>query len=489
MHILKPTRSILDPVHGLIRLTAEEVSVIDHPLFQRLRNVRQNGLLHLIFPSATHTRFEHSLGTLFTADALLTAIFENSTVTSAKETTGVASIESNLEGVAIDITAMNTATRAKLYRLTRLCGLVHDVGHGPLSHTFDSFAPRLATVRELASEAGNRALAKILARLTDLGPSDRRLSHEEVSCILFAIAWPGPEPVVLETSAALLGRKFYHLVVDSDLLPWIPFVHDILTSSPADADRMDYLERDSQSFGVSYGLFDRNRLLKSFLCYRSDVRGSPEFRLGIKRSGVRAVENFVQARFELFAQVYYHKTNRALELMLQEIATIGEGTVDLWQLSDLTGLVNRYIELTDEHFMKLLRGEARLDGVTVPTALQLMARAIGNRQLWKRVYDCRDLAEAKRLAAELASDFPDAPLHPDEVSAKATKGLKDGAWVLRRNADGLYAVSKRSGWTEESHIIAALAHEDSVSRVYLKQPDRALAVAIRNRAEELAGAA
>ena len=133
MHVLKPTRSILDPVHGLIRLTKEEVGILDHPLFQRLRSIRQNGLLHLIFPSATHTRFEHRLGTLYTADALITAVFENSAVASAKRAPGVGTLEGDADGVAIDITMLGQRERTDLYRVARIAALVHDMGHRPLS--------------------------------------------------------------------------------------------------------------------------------------------------------------------------------------------------------------------------------------------------------------------------------------------------------------------------------------------------------------------
>src|SRR5690606_26305854 len=101
----------------------------------------------------------------------------------------------------------------------------------------------------------------------------------------------------------------------------VPLMHDLIASAPADADRMDYVERDSRSTGVSYGLFDRGRVLKSLLCFADEQR---TLRLGIKSSGFRAIENFIQARFELFVQVYYHKTNRAIELMLRKIGGIAE---------------------------------------------------------------------------------------------------------------------------------------------------------------------
>lgn len=75
---LNLVKSVVDPIHGLIRMTREEHDLMNSRVFQRLRGIKQNGLLHLVFPSATHTRFEHSLGVMFVADAILQALYFNS---------------------------------------------------------------------------------------------------------------------------------------------------------------------------------------------------------------------------------------------------------------------------------------------------------------------------------------------------------------------------------------------------------------------------
>src|SRR3954467_4997264 len=85
LHPLDLPKSVLDPVHGLVRMTGLEVRVLNHPTFQRLRRVKQNGLLHLVFPAATHTRFEHSIGVLSVADAMIRALISNSETAAGKK--------------------------------------------------------------------------------------------------------------------------------------------------------------------------------------------------------------------------------------------------------------------------------------------------------------------------------------------------------------------------------------------------------------------
>jgi HD superfamily phosphohydrolase len=478
--------AILDPLHGLVRLTRDELSLIDYPIFRRLRGTKQNGLLWLVFPSATHTRFEHSLGALFVADSMWHALLSNSQVSSAKTPPRVRTFESADQGQAVDLTSVNTTLRLRLYQVIRFAALTHDLGHGPLSHTFDQFAPTSGEVRRLLDDPRLSAigdLAEVLTSYDQEKPSNEaRVKHEVMSCIFFALCWyelkGGTSPdIPRAVTAAILGPKLYSAVAESDLRGWIPLAHDIVASAPADADRMDYLERDSRSLGVSYGLFDRNRLLKSLLCYRAKA-GTREYRLGIKRSGLRAVENLVQARFELFVQVYYHKTNRAIELMLTEVAARAQRAgVKVLPADNLDSLVDSYVDLDDHQFLRLLRNAD--DG-----ELTSLVADIQNRRLWKRVteiapvikegrVDAQETAKSgilrrDRLAARVLGD----DLHMDQVPPKATKDLETGAALLQRDSDGVYAALSTETWPEASPIIRTLGlEEQAVVRIYLKSAD------------------
>jgi uncharacterized protein len=480
-----PTWSILDPVHGLIRLTPEEIRIIDHPLFQRLRGIKQNGLLHLVFPAATHTRFEHSIGTVFVVNSMLDALFHNSKVAASKKPAGVVPLETAKEREAIDFSRIDQSDREMIYRITRLAALVHDLGHGPLSHTFDAFAPPVEVVRGLLQDPQLMSIRTFDSAFDALRNDHAKIEHEAMSCLFFALIWGDGDPdIAVAVCGAILGNRVSSLV-NPQLRPWVALAHDLIASAPADADRMDYLERDSRSIGVNYGLFDRNRVLKTFLCYQEKEYGETRYRLGLKKSGMRAIENLLQARFELFAQVYHHKTNRAASLMLDAIAEDGlKQGVDLWPDKSLSGIVKRYLQLTDEEFLRVLCGDT--DQV-VPPSIQALAQQVVTRQLWKRVSDCeyketpkKTVAEAENEMAKRQKDFPDVPLRVDAPSSDATKDLDEGAGLLtRQRPSAVYTLSEQS-WEEASPIFDALAKRDrSIARIFLCKSDKALASKIR----------
>jgi uncharacterized protein len=462
---------------------------VDRPLFRRLRGAKQNGLLWLVFPSATHTRFEHSLGALFVADSMWHSLLSNSQVSGGKTPSRVQNVDRAQPGQAIDLTSVDAGFRKRLYEIIRLAALTHDLGHGPLSHTFDHFAPTSKEIRSLLTDVRLAAISDLADELTSYDQKEfspeARVKHEVMSCIFFTASWHdlkgGAFPEIPRAvTAAILGPKLYHAVVDQQLRAWVPLCHDIVASAPADADRMDYLERDSRSLGVSYGLFDRGRLLKSFLCYR-DRTDTTEYRLGIKRSGLRAVENLVQARFELFVQVYYHKTNRAIEMMLNEIATLADTTgVKVLSTDSLDQLIESYVDLDDHQFLRILQNGPNQEVAALVSDLQ-------NRRLWKRITDIdpvlrNDRVDAKRTAEaaesiknDLLSRVQGNDLHVDKVPPKATKDLDRGAALLQRDADGVYAALSTETWPQASPIIRTLGMEEqSVVRIYLKShsPDR-----------------
>jgi uncharacterized protein len=510
---LRP-RSIVEPIHGLVRLTEDELHVIDHPLFRRLRKIKQNALLYLVFPSATHNRFEHSLGALFVADSMLEQIWLNSAV--SREKNALEPLSTNRTNIAIDFSGVPTELMSWIVRVTRLAALVHDLGHGPLSHTFDSFAPLRDDLHALLNSGVVPSLSSAASALTGWEKTGSpgsvkydRVPHEVMSCVFFAHVWQkvcgkryaptGEETaaegqfsiiqqagdsgearaIPLAVAAAILGEpSITGNVLSAQQKAWLPFIHDLIASAPADADRMDYLERDSRSLGVTYGLFDRNRILKSFLAFKQGEGTNVKYRLGVKRSGISALENLVQARFELFAQIYYHKTNQAVSLMLGEIARGAEkAKVQLFEIDQsapaksFDRITRRYEELSDDQFMRALRG-LDPDVPGVPDDVKRLAEMVERRELWKRLYE-GDEDGAAWLAAKLKSQESDprvqSGIFQDVSKPKATKDLEKGATLLRRGADGLYAPVFDRGWYRSSIIIEALRRaEGNIGRVYAK---------------------
>lgn len=466
------TRSIRDPIHGNIRFSQDEMSVIGHSLFQRLHKIKQNGLLYLVFPSATNTRFEHSLGTVFIAQSILENLIINSYIASVKDSPAVAKIDNYNKGQAISFHNLNPEHLKFIFRLTRLAALVHDIGHGPLSHFFDSFAPKKEDIARIISNNEKLShLSWILNSTYFKTLNGERVNHEIMSCLLFSYIWKSlgrDDDTANMVASVILGSiEGCH---EKEIIQYIPLMHDILSSAPADADRMDYLERDSRSFGVNYGLYDKERLLKSFIVYVTLFNKQEVFRLGIKFSGLRAIENFIQARFQLYVQIYYHKTNRAIYMMLNEINNLlKEINFEFLNGPDYNQLLELYQELSDERFINILRGidnKWKLDNKRI----NKIAENIFNRRLWKRIFEDKCGELVKKVYDNLIINNADilSRIKIDEISPQATKGLDSGVSLLKRGSDGIYQVINDSCWTNESPIIKTLSNEEKeIFRIYL----------------------
>jgi hypothetical protein len=383
-------------------------------------------------------------------------------------------------GQAIDLSDIGDARLNYLFRITRLAALAHDLGHGPFSHTFDAFAPRANFVAKMVEDEPALAALKPLPDLLkkkktpSLFPPSRpdRVEHEVMSCVFFAYIWHKlgkPAEVAADVAAVILGLPGICNI--SEHRVWLSLMHDIVASAPADADRMDYLERDSKSIGVTYGLFDRNRVLKSLLAYATGTGRKRIYRLGFRESGVRAVENLVQARFQMFIQVYYHKTNQALQHMLDEMASLAARGDDIFPWTDLKTLVATYEDLSDERFLRILRGKEEAFPVTNPVIKQI-ADDVYNRRLWKRVYE-GNYSEAKAIAARMRAMNTGIDVQEYSVKPDAAKHLESGAALLRRDADNIYvAADQQSSWIKTSTVIRALAkNEATLGRVYQKSAD------------------
>lgn len=466
-------RSILDPIYGIIRFSEYEIKVIAHELFQRLHRIRQNGLLYLVFPSASNTRFEHSLGTVHVAESILENIMINSYVADKKEPSAVVNPQIGVDGQAINILQLNDNQLRNIFKITRISALVHDIGHGPLSHIFDLFAPRKDDILQLIENTEELSSLKCLINSPLLNKDkSERVKHEIMSCILFsfiASSLINDKNIINNVASVILGDET--ICTDEECRPFIFLMHDIIASAPADADRMDYLERDSRSFGVNYGLYDRNRLLKSFLVYKEIRNKKDNFRLGIKYSGLRAIENFIQARFQLYVQIYYHKTNRAIHVMIEDIRNKSKDKFDsLFSYNNKEQLINIYIELSDEHFLNILRGKD-LHKPLQDSYVNELSNHLFNRKLWKRVFEAKKSEDVDKVFKRLEMNDNNlvSRIILDKIDPEATKGLEKGAALLKRMENGVYEKIVSSNWLEESPIIKALAEEErEIARIYFK---------------------
>jgi uncharacterized protein len=252
-------KRVFDPVHHFIELSTAEAELLDLPLMQRLRRLRQLGLAYLAFPSAEHSRFTHALGALAMGTRAFDVLVSNGR---------------SFFGSSSDVAYQRRLVRASL--------LLHDVGHGPFSHSCESV----------------------------LG-----VAHEQRTVDLIALSDVANGIAALDVDAAdVLG------LILGDAKGRYPGLRELVSGPHLDADRMDYLLRDSYFTGVSTGRYDAEQLIASLRPLEVDGR----FVVGIDRRGVVALESFVMARYMMFASVSFHHTTRMFERVLHDVLR------DLW---------------------------------------------------------------------------------------------------------------------------------------------------------------
>jgi HD superfamily phosphohydrolase len=247
MHKSNNFKIIRDSIHGNIKIDGIFLELMVLPELQRLQWIKQLGFTHLVYPGANHTRLEHSLGTFYVAKKIAEAL-------------GLTTNESEVVSIA---------------------GLLHDIGHGPFSHTLEYLLYQRLNQdhKKLTQEI---ILGKI--QLTDAndGPAIKEVLENH-----------GIDPK--EIVNIIQGKS------DDNYLSQI-------INGTIDADQIDYLLRDAYYTGVAYGIIDIDRLLHTLIFHKN--------KLVIKRKGVSAIENMFVARALMYSSVYLHKTVRISELML-----------------------------------------------------------------------------------------------------------------------------------------------------------------------------
>lgn len=259
------------PVHGFVKLNDWERAIVDTPTFQRLRRIRQLAWTEYVYPGATHTRFEHSLGVMHTASRVYDAVCERSQ----------SILESEL--------AYNDDGLKRDRQLVRLAALLHDVGHTPFSHAAEDLFPEKTGGKRYSHEDYSTAI--IRTKLKDVIEKHPRNANygfraDDVAALIEGAG---------TARQALFWRE--------------------LISGQMDADRMDYLLRDSYHAGVQYGRFDLNRIISTVTAVKDPE--SETLRLGVSEGGAHAAERLVLARYEMFTQVYFHKTRVAYDQHLK----------------------------------------------------------------------------------------------------------------------------------------------------------------------------
>lgn len=267
---------VREPVYGFIKFNEWEREIINHRVFQRLRRIRQLALTDMVYPGAVHTRFEHSLGVMHLATKMYNAIIGDDTNKQI--------LKDNLDYIEAGL------QRDK--QVVRFAALLHDVGHAPFSHASESILKKSSkTGKPYKHEDYTTALIR--------GPLRDAIETHNINKN-FNINANEVADLIEGNPTTLRERVFWKIIIDSQL----------------DADRGDYLLRDSLHSGVKYGVYDLDRLIVT-LALGIDPETN-DVTLGIKESGWHVAESLIIARYQMFTQVYFHKTRRAYDYMLQE---------------------------------------------------------------------------------------------------------------------------------------------------------------------------
>ena len=266
----EPDHRVRCAVHGFIRYSTSERRIIDHPVFRRLRYIRQLALTELVYPGATHTRFEHSLGVM----EMATRIFDRLAAENGAQ----------MEETFAEVEVLRENTMARARQVCRLAALLHDTGHCCFSH----------------------AAEPVIHEGSD---------HESLTVYLLKTAEIFGNVLNLEYFAGCADLTASLIKPSRDSAPQVQMLRDIV-SGQVDADRSDYLLRDSHHCGVDYGRFDHRRLIECLTGWRDETTG--ELVVGIKRDGVHSFESLILARYQMSTQVYYHRLRRIYDHYLEQ---------------------------------------------------------------------------------------------------------------------------------------------------------------------------
>lgn len=295
---------IRDVIHGSIVIETNERAIIDSRYFQRLRNIKQLGFAEYSYPSATHNRYIHSLGAMKTATQAFDTIFG-----------GPDRKAGQYAPDRIPLSQNHPQAFARFRAVTRLAALLHDVGHGPLSHTTEFAMP---DVREL--KVPLEGFQK-----------KRKATHEDYT---LKIILDSSLTHLLERAGKEHGFTPRHIasLIDADMsiedsffMEVIPGLNEKkpidfrpilqqLISSEMDADRMDYLRRDSMHAGVSYGQFDFDWLVGNLTSHVSQGKCY----LALQHRALYAFEDFLISRYHMFLMVYFHYKSAVYDEMLAQ---------------------------------------------------------------------------------------------------------------------------------------------------------------------------
>ncbi len=352
-------KTINDTVHGTIRLDPMVRDLMETLELQRLSGIRQLGLTYLVFPGANHSRIEHCLGV------------------------------SHVAGRLADAVGLPPDER----KVVMAAGLLHDVGHGPFSHTLEHI---LST--KLAIDHMHLTQAIITGDDDNVRPEERE-AFPDVARIPDVLGKHGLDP---KGVASLIRGPEREAGLRSSRRDAGSRVLGQIIHSAIDADQIDYLMRDAHYTGAAHGMIDVNRIYQTAALHEGE--------LVIDKKGLPALEGMLVARALMYSSVYFHKTVRIAEQMIARAVERAAGDVREVQ------------KMVDAELLQWLLEQG-------PFAREVALR-IKYRKLYKRVWDRgrEDLTEAQRQALLEVADPPKRRRAEDAICKRA--GIPEGHAIV-----------------------------------------------------------
>ncbi len=388
-------KQVNDPVWGTIELLPWEVGLLDTPLLQRMRGVRQLGLAQLVFPGASHGRLEHIVGVVGAIEEVLRALERQIQRWNRNHS------DMPLPGI----------TESDRYAL-RLAGLLHDIGHGPFSHALEPVLEVNAPLAGSSTHEDNdwrkeiRAARSELKRLYQLNALP---SESEVIAACMVLSEPMKKALASDRLFTARGRPVEDLqeVIVAAIIggvegPGASHLSSIV-SSQIDADKLDYLSRDAHHSGLEIG-FDTDRLLSRLEILhvresnvdtsenelRTRALRSPNqtfHQLGIAASGFGSFEQMLIGRTFLYDRLYHHHKVRSAEAMAQRLMLVAER--DRMRRLSLSEI---FLSVDDDTMLRILAREVTHPDFMLspePSAATNLAKGILNRELLHRAFAFR----------------------------------------------------------------------------------------------------
>jgi HD superfamily phosphohydrolase len=360
---------IRDPVHNFILFDDFEKRLIDSEPVQRLKHIKQLALTCEVYPGASHSRFEHSLGTMELATQAFNMIVR-------KNPRALAKLE------------WKESDKENYRQVLRIGALLHDIGHAPFSHAPEALLPEGYAGHEDFSK--DMILSDLIRPLLRKGP----VTFDADQVVAVAL---GPERSSQEDPKIQLLQE--------------------LVAGELGADRIDYLVRDALHTGAAAGRFDYHRLLNTLTVIEQPGTDSPV--LALEEGGVHAAEALLLSRYFMFLQVYFHRVRRIYDIHLADFLSChlpgGRFPAEL----------EKYIQYTDDA-VQLAIAEAASQNSDLA---QVACRLVG-RHHYRRAFEVtakereKDIEFFPRLAEHVRERFDDL-VRTDEVG-KEPHTLEEG---------------------------------------------------------------